>query len=321
MTQTLERIQSLVSTGQVDEARKTLASAGGGLGDADRLYCQGLVHEKGHDWDAAAAAYQDALDHDDGHAAAAFRLAYMADRLGDDDLAIELYESSADRVPVHVNALMNLAVLYEDVGRFDDALTCVERIIAEDPNHSRARLFHKDLSASLDMYYDEEGERVREKRDALLDTPISEFELSVRSRNCLKQMDIHTLGDLLSTTAAELLAYKNFGETSLHEIEAMLSQKSLRLGQLLDDHGPESLGPLTVSVLPTAPAGILARSVSELELSVRSRKCLMRLGINSVSELVHRSEAELLAIKNFGMTSLAEIRRRLAEFNLKLRDD
>ncbi|NOT01243.1 MAG: tetratricopeptide repeat protein [Phycisphaerales bacterium] len=321
MTQTLERIQSLLGSGQVDEAQKALASAGGGLSDTDRCFCEGLVHEKRHRWHDAAEAYQDALEKDETHPAAAFRLAYMADRLGDDDLAIDLYEGCADHVPVHVNALMNLAVLYEDVNRFEDALTCVERIVAEDPNHSRALLFQKDLLASLDMYYDEEGERVREKRDALLDTPISEFELSVRSRNCLKQMDIHTLGDLLSTTAAELLAYKNFGETSLHEIEAMLTQKSLRLGQLLDDYGPETVGQLAVTSQPVAPTGILARSVSELELSVRSRKCLMRLGINSVHELVQRSEAELLAIKNFGMTSLAEIRRRLSEFNLKLRDD
>ena len=47
-------------------------------------------------------------------------------------------------------------------------------------------------------------------------------------------MKIRTLGDLLKITEAELLSYKNFGETSLVEIKAMLSQKGLRLGQGLE---------------------------------------------------------------------------------------
>ena len=55
--------------------------------------------------------------------------------------------------------------------------------------------------------------------------PITDFELSVRSRNCLKKMNIRSLGDLLKTTEQELLSYKNFGETSLNEIKALLDAK------------------------------------------------------------------------------------------------
>jgi len=157
----------------------------------------------------------------------------------------------------------------------------------------------------------------------VLDVPIADFELSVRSRNCLKQMNIRTLGDLLSTTEPELLAYKNFGETSLNEIKAMLTQKGLKLGQGLHQP-PVEPQPAVVSTFTRAAVTSDAplhsrRPVAELELSVRSRKCLQRLGIATVGELLQRSEAELLAIKNFGQTSLTEIKRQLATFGLTLR--
>ena len=61
------------------------------------------------------------------------------------------------------------------------------------------------------------------------------------------------------------------------------------------------------------------RPVSELELSVRARKCLQRLGILTLGELVSRTESELLSSKNFGDTSLQEIKLRLEERSLSLR--
>jgi DNA-directed RNA polymerase alpha subunit len=76
-----------------------------------------------------------------------------------------------------------------------------------------------------------------------------------------------------------------------------------------------------VSAVPTVSGdpAILSRPVAELELSVRSRKCLQRLGINTVAELASRTEHDLLSIKNFGQTSLSEIKRRLKELGLGLR--
>jgi DNA-directed RNA polymerase subunit alpha len=48
---------------------------------------------------------------------------------------------------------------------------------------------------------------------------------------------------------------------------------------------------------------------------------MARLAITSLAELVQRSPDELLATKNFGVTSLNEIRQQLGELNLKLRND
>jgi len=142
----------------------------------------------------------------------------------------------------------------------------------------------------------------------------------VRSRNCLKQMNINNLGDLLKITEAKLLAYKNFGETSLNEIKAMLSQKGLRLGQLVEERPVATAAPSGHQPLLTAgDANLLNRNVAELELSVRSRKCLQRLGVLTLQDLIQHSEPELLSIKNFGQTSLDEIKKRLAELGLSLR--
>ena len=91
-------------------------------------------------------------------------------------------------------------------------------------------MFLKDAEASLDMYYDEDQEKKSDRRNAILRIPVTDFELSVRARNCLNKMNIRNLGDLVTKTEEELLAYKNFGETSLQEIKQMLAQKGLRLG-------------------------------------------------------------------------------------------
>jgi DNA-directed RNA polymerase subunit alpha len=62
----------------------------------------------------------------------------------------------------------------------------------------------------------------------------------------------------------------------------------------------------------------LARSVEELELSVRSYNCLKNANIRTIGELVQKSEAEMLKTKNFGRKSLNEIKEILGEMGLSL---
>jgi DNA-directed RNA polymerase subunit alpha len=170
------------------------------------------------------------------------------------------------------------------------------------------------------MTTDDRGSRDQPLGDATLDTPIGDFELSVRSRNCLKQMNLCTLGDLLRTTEPELLSYKNFGETSLNEIKALLAKKGFRLGQAAQPPPePQPLRQQSLLRYTGDAATAMRKPISDLELSVRSRKCLQRLGISTLGELAIRSESELLTTKNFGMTSLTEIKRQLAIHGLSLR--
>jgi DNA-directed RNA polymerase subunit alpha len=61
--------------------------------------------------------------------------------------------------------------------------------------------------------------------------------------------------------------------------------------------------------------------VEELNLGVRARKCTTKLGVLTIGDLVRHTAKDLLECKNFGFTSLNEIRVKLAEHGLKLRGD
>jgi DNA-directed RNA polymerase subunit alpha len=286
---------------------------------AEEFYKKGLDADKNGNYEKAMEFYERALGENPDHELACFRLALLCDRQADDTQAIELYERICSGSPVHINALLNLAILYEDNNHYEEAHRCLEAVLLTNPNHARARLYMKDVESARSMYFDEDAEKRDGRRNAVLDIPITDFELSVRSRNCLKKMNIRTLGDLLRTGEQELLSYKNFGETSLNEIKALLASKGLRLGQALDDGRSAPLPRRSPSVEGDVPDEVLNKSVGDLELSVRSRKALQRLNINSLAELASRTEDELLGCKNFGQTSLNEIKQQLATFGLNLR--
>lgn len=313
------RAEVMLATGRTDEAAALIdkhekTKPGEGFWHYLRGWYLSLVGQP----EEAIKVLDHALEQSPDCKPAMFRLAYVLDLQGHEEEAVELYERCNETPPVHVNALINLAVLYEDQDDYDAAEDCLEQVLETHPNHFRAREFLRDVRSAQSMYYDEDQERVREKHSALLDIPVTDFELSVRSRNCLKKMNINTLGDLLRTSEQQLLSYKNFGETSLNEIRAMLAQKGLRLGQALESVAPT--GPtLAIPLAEGTPPSVLDKLVSELELSVRSRKCLQRLNITTLGELAMRTEAELLGIENFGQTSLIEIKKRLAEHGLNLR--
>ncbi len=316
---TMETIAEMIRAGRHDEAGEAL----GGFRDTEEnstelQFLRGYLQEMSYDRERALDTYQTVLERDPKHTEAAFRAAMLADQSGDDEAAIELYSQCTADMPLHVNALLNLAILYEEAGELGKAEAHLRDVLDEHPNHDRAKRLLRSVQSSYTMVYDERGLKERERHDAVLDLPIADFELSVRSRNCLRQMNILTLGDLLRTTEAELLSYKNFGETSLTEIKAMLNQKGLKLGQELPVvEQPVFLTPPPVVADASEHAN---RPVAELELSVRSRKALQRCGVNTLGELATRSEAELIAIKNFGQTSLDEIARQLARYGLSLRD-
>ena len=67
-------------------------------------------------------------------------------------------------------------------------------------------------------------------------------------------------------------------------------------------------------------AADLALPVEDLQLTVRSYNCLKREGIHSVGELLSRSEQDLLDIRNFGQKSIDEVKSKLAEMGLSLKD-
>jgi DNA-directed RNA polymerase subunit alpha len=80
------------------------------------------------------------------------------------------------------------------------------------------------------------------------------------------------------------------------------------------DDRPDSLGSTPDAELEQK----LAMSLAELELSVRATNCLETEGITTVRDLVSRSEAELLEVRNFGETTLKEVKQKLNERGMEL---
>jgi DNA-directed RNA polymerase subunit alpha len=80
----------------------------------------------------------------------------------------------------------------------------------------------------------EDTEKDAEPLNPYLDKPVEDLELSVRSANCLKNAEIHYIGDLAQKTDQEMLKTKNFGRKSLNEIKALLSEMDLTLGMKFD---------------------------------------------------------------------------------------
>ncbi|MHB9078012.1 MAG: DNA-directed RNA polymerase subunit alpha C-terminal domain-containing protein [Pirellulaceae bacterium] len=308
--------------GDAAAALATLDSLSGAIEQtAEYLYQRGAtVAALGGNPQEVVALYERAVATDPRHPGALFGLALECDRHGDDERALELCERAVQGYPTHVGSLLNLGLMYEDRLRFESAQACYRRIVDSFPSDPRARLYYKDAAASGDMYFDEEAVKRNERISQVLSIPVTDFELSVRSRNCLQKMGVLTLGDLTRISELELLSSKNFGETSLIEIRDMLHTHGLDLGMYVDRrHEPEV--PLDLMDLSADEQAVLERSIADLNLSVRARKCMVRLGMTTLGDLIRKTGDDLLECKNFGVTSLNEVREKLTQLNLKLRGD
>ncbi len=105
-----------------------------------------------------------------------------------------------------------------------DAVARAGRIIDE-----HMMLFVEQASTSID----EEGifAAAVDERESVLDTPIEELDLSVRSYNCLKRQGVNTIGQLTECSENDLLNIRNFGAKSIEEVKDKLQQMSLGLKQ------------------------------------------------------------------------------------------
>lgn len=302
---------------------KEILDSMAGLETAEYFFQIGSLMAQGGDLKAAAEELEKAVQMDRYHTGALFELAYINDLFGNDDRAMEYYKQCVQRPPVPVSALINLGVMYEDEKMFREAEKCYRQVLSILPSHQRAKLFLRDCMASLSEVIDDGAERDLQATISVFGTPVTDFELSVRSRNCLRKMNIRTLGDLTRITEGALLSSKNFGETSLNEIKEMMQSKKLRLGMALESPkiATEQRHSEPQEELSAEEKALLSQPLSVLNLSVRARKCMTKLNIGTLGELVSLTGDKLMECKNFGVTSLNEVRERLTQFNLKLRND
>ena len=178
------------------------------------------------------ALFERAVEADRNHAGALFGLALENDRRGNDEMALDLYERSAYQFPSHVGPLLNLGILYEDRQQYDKAQQCYQRILEIFPTNNRARLFLKDAAGLGRHVLRRRRPEAPRPDEPGAERPGERFR-AVGPQPQLPAKDGHpTLGDLARCTEQDLLASKNFGETSLVEIRDMLASKGLALGQL-----------------------------------------------------------------------------------------
>ncbi|HMD67492.1 MAG TPA: DNA-directed RNA polymerase subunit alpha [Chitinivibrionales bacterium] len=86
--------------------------------------------------------------------------------------------------------------------------------------------FEGELEPVEEIIKDEKAEKLRQ----LLKMRVDELELSVRSANCLRAANIHTLADLVKNQESDMLKYKNFGRKSLIELNQILANLGLAFG-------------------------------------------------------------------------------------------
>jgi DNA-directed RNA polymerase subunit alpha len=116
-------------------------------------------------------------------------------------------------------------------------------------------------------------------------------------------LDLETDG---SVTPREALASAGGALLELTQLFADLAETdSVTVGPAEDDSAPSDY----------------AITIEELNLSVRSYNCLKREGLNTVGDLVQKSEAELMDIRNFGQKSIDEVKTKLEELGLGLREE
>ncbi|HET7675123.1 MAG TPA: DNA-directed RNA polymerase subunit alpha [Gammaproteobacteria bacterium] len=113
----------------------------------------------------------------------------------------------------------------------------------EEAIHRAAAILQNQLSVFVDLKGGEAAaSHGRESNvNPILLQKVDDLELTVRSANCLKQENIHYIGDLVQKTEVELLKTPNLGKKSLTEIKDVLAQHELSLGMRLENWPPAGL--------------------------------------------------------------------------------
>ena len=106
----------------------------------------------------------------------------------------------------------------------DDAVTLAARILTE---HLRLFLELSDTGDELEIMVEKE----EEEKDRILEMPIEELDLSVRSYNCLKRAGVNTVEELTRKTEEDMLKVRNLGKKSLQEVKDKLAELGLSLRQ------------------------------------------------------------------------------------------
>ena len=245
------------------------------------------------------------------HPGVLFGLALENDRRGNDETALDLYQRAAAQFPAHIGSLLNLGILYEDRQQYERARQCYQRILENDPNHPRARLFFRDAQAAGDMFYDEDAQRRRDRLESGADDAGHRFRIVGSQPKLPEKMGVIDPREWPGTSEQELLASKNFGETSLGRDQGDAGLEGIGNWANWPPRSRPWRGGYEPEVMSPDEQALLSRPIADLNLSVRARKCMIRLGISTIGDLVRRTGDELLECKTLALPVSNEVREKL----------
>lgn len=148
---------------------------------------------------------------------------------------------------------------------------------------------------------------------------ISELPLSVRSLNCLRRADIHTIGAMMDYPSDELINIRNMGKKSVKEIQRFVQDLKNGTGEYVlaeyneitsDESATrqaENVSGCVTVFFDEAGAVVQDISIKDLQLSVRAKNSLIRSGYSMASQLVGVSYKELMNTQNIGSKTAEEI--------------
>lgn len=159
---------------------------------------------------------------------------------------------------------------------------------------------------------------------------ISALPLSVRSQNCLRRADIHTIGAMLSYPADEFINIRNMGVRSVDEIVGFIQALTEGTGNyvLVEAHEqaemavpsvqePIQPGDIVTVLLDETGAVVQDVPVKILPLSVRARNCLTRSGYKFASQLIGLTREELMNLQNMGVKTAEEVLAYLEKISVQ----
>jgi DNA-directed RNA polymerase subunit alpha len=129
-----------------------------------------------------------------------------------------------------------------------------------------------------------------------------------------------------NVTNYDKLTLEVWTDGSVSPGEAVSKAAAILIGylQLFQDIGglPEAAGPDPgPEPGPDAGDGVMILTIDDLDLSVRSHNCLKRANINTVKDLVLKTEADMMKVRNLGRKSLEEVKKRLIDLGLSLKEN
>lgn len=159
---------------------------------------------------------------------------------------------------------------------------------------------------------------------ALQKTPVNSIQWSVRTRNVIKQQGLQQLADLCQFSSREWLSFRNFGSTSLTELQKHLTKtvKHFEANSDMLDPDDEHSAPspehpakapsvfiplLNIKVSGQTWTGLQNRSIHQLTWSVRTKNILLAQDFKTLAEIAELSPKQWLKYRNFGRKSLTEI--------------